>query len=131
MVNKVILIGNLGKDVVLNQTNSGKSVASFSIATSESYTDRNGEKIQDTQWHNVVVWGKLAEICDNYLSKGSKVYIEGKLTTRSYEDKEGQQRYITEIVGREMKMLSPKNGELVEAVKQSNSNSGFDGDLPF
>lgn len=131
MINKVILIGNLGNPPVLNQIESGKSVASFSIATSETYKNRNGEKVQDTQWHNIVAWGSLAEICDKYLTKGSKVFIEGKLTTRSYEDKEGVKKYITEVVAREMKMLSPKNSELVEAVKQSNNNSEIDDDLPF
>lgn len=112
-VNKVILIGNLGKDPEVRHLENGRAVANFSLATSESYKNREGEKVTQTEWHNVVLWTPLAELAEKYLKKGNQVYIEGKVTTRSYEDKEGVQKYITEIVGREMTFLGgkPSNNE--------------------
>jgi single-strand DNA-binding protein len=107
MINKAILLGNLGKDPVLRRTESGVPVATFSVATSETYKDKDGIKQEKTEWHNVVLWRGLAEIAEKFLKKGDKVYIEGKIVTRSYEQ-EGQTKYITEIVGAEMKLLSPK-----------------------
>lgn len=105
-VNKVILIGNLGKDPEVRYLESGTALATFPIATNENYKDRNtGEKKTDTQWHNIVMWRALAEIAEKYLKKGDQVFIEGKLTTRSYDDKEGNKKYITEVVAREMTML--------------------------
>lgn len=95
-VNKVILVGRLGADPEVRYTNSGQAIARFNIATSEGWTDKNGEKQERTEWHRVVAWGKLAELCKEYLAKGKQVYIEGRLQTRSWE-KEGQKRYTTEI----------------------------------
>jgi len=96
--NKVQLIGNLGKDPEIINLESGKTLAKFAIATNESYKNSKGEKVTDTQWHNIVAWGKTAEIVEKYVGKGKEVAIEGKLTTRSWEDKDGIKRYITEVV---------------------------------
>jgi single-strand DNA-binding protein len=104
-VNKVILVGNLGKDPELRYTPAGAAVASFSLATTERYKDKSGEWVDKTEWHNIVVWNKLAEICGKYLHKGKQIYIEGRIQTRSYDDRDGNKRYITEIVGDQMQML--------------------------
>ena len=106
--NKVQLIGNLGKNPEIITLDSGKKLAKFSIATNESYKDSSGEKVTDTQWHNIVAWNKTAEIIEKYLQKGNEVVIEGKLTSRSYETKEGDKRYVTEIVCNELLMLGSK-----------------------
>ena len=103
--NKVQLIGNLGNDPEIINLESGKTLAKFSIATNESYKNAKGEKITDTQWHNIVAWGKTAEIIEKYVSKGKEVAVEGKLTSRSYETKEGEKRYVTEVVCNELLML--------------------------
>jgi single-strand DNA-binding protein len=103
--NKVQLIGNLGNDPEIVNLDGGNKLAKFSIATNETYKNAKGEKVTDTQWHNVVAWGKTAEIVENYLTKGNEVAIEGKLTHRSYENKEGEKRYITEIKCNELLML--------------------------
>jgi single-strand DNA-binding protein len=111
-VNKVILIGRLGKDPEIRSIPSGTSVAKFTIATDERYTDRNGEKQERTEWHNIVAWGKLAEICGQYLRKGKLVYIDGHIRTDSWDDKEtGQKRYRTEIIANNMQMLDRKGDE--------------------
>jgi single-strand DNA-binding protein len=107
MVNKVILIGNLGADPEVRYTQSGTAVANFRIATTETWK-KDGEKEEQTEWHRIVTFARLAEICGEYLSKGSKVYIEGRIQTRKWEDRDGNPRYTTEIVAREMKMLSPR-----------------------
>ncbi|MFD2825841.1 single-stranded DNA-binding protein [Leeuwenhoekiella polynyae] len=104
--NKVQLIGNLGNDPEIVNLESGKKLAKFSIATNETYKNNNGERVTDTQWHNVVAWGKTAEIVENYVSKGKEIAIEGKLTSRSYETKQGEKRYFTEILCSELLMLS-------------------------
>ncbi|MFY0626427.1 MAG: single-stranded DNA-binding protein [Reichenbachiella sp.] len=104
-VNKVILLGNLGRDPEVRHLENGRAVANFSIATSETYKNKQGEKVTNTEWHNVVLWTPLAEIAEKYMKKGNQVYIEGKLTSRSYEDKEGVTKYITEVVGRELTLL--------------------------
>jgi single-strand DNA-binding protein len=106
--NKVQLIGNLGNNPEIITLDSGKKLAKFSIATNESYKNASGEKIADTQWHNVVAWNKTAEIIERYLEKGNEVAIEGKLTSRSYETKEGEKKYITEVVANEVLMLGGK-----------------------
>ena len=106
-VNKVILIGNLGKDPEIKYTTSGQAVANFSIATTEGRKNKDGERQDYTEWHRIVAWGRLAEICGEYLSKGKMVYIEGSIRTRSWEDKEGKTRWTTEIIARTMQMLSP------------------------
>ena len=103
--NKVQLIGNLGNDPEIINLESGKTLAKFSIATNESYKNAQGEKVTDTQWHNIVAWGKTAQIVEKFVSKGKEVAIEGKLTTRSWEDKDGMKRYITEVVCSELLML--------------------------
>ncbi len=103
--NKVQLIGNLGNDPEIINLEGGSKLAKFSIATNETYKNAKGEKVTDTQWHNVVAWGKTAEIVENYLNKGNEVAVEGKLTHRSYETKEGEKRYITEIKCNELLML--------------------------
>ncbi|GLU42940.1 single-stranded DNA-binding protein [Allomuricauda sp. NBRC 101325] len=104
--NKVQLIGNLGSDPEIIIMENGSKLAKFSIATNETYKNNEGEKITDTQWHSVVAWGKIAEIVENFLSKGKEVMIEGKLTSRSYETKEGEKRYVTEVRCNELLMLS-------------------------
>ena len=106
--NKVQLIGNLGNDPEIVNLESGKTLAKFSIATNESYKNANGEKVTDTQWHNIVAWGKTAQIVEKYVGKGKEVAIEGKLTSRSWEDKDGIKRYVTEIVCSELLMLGNK-----------------------
>ncbi len=103
--NKVQLIGNLGNDPEITTFESGKTLAKFTLATNESYKNAKGEKITDTQWHNVVAWGKTAQIVEKYITKGKEVAVEGKLTTRSWEDKDGMKRYITEVVCSELLML--------------------------
>lgn len=110
-VNKVILIGNLGKDPEVRHLENGAIVANFPIATSETYTDRNtGQRIENTDWHDIVVWRGLAEVVDKYVKKGTKIYVEGKLKKRSWQDKEGNIRYTTEVVADELTILSrPEN----------------------
>jgi len=108
MINKVILIGNLGADPELRFTQNGTPVASFNMATTEKRKGQDGQVQEQTEWHRIIAWQKLAEICGEYLSKGSKVYIEGRLQTRKWKDQSGNDRYTTEIVAREMKMLSPR-----------------------
>jgi single-strand DNA-binding protein len=111
-VNKVILVGRLGKDPEIRSTPGGTTVAKFSIATDDRYTDRNGEKQERTEWHNITAFGKLAEICGQYLRKGKLVYIDGSIRYDSWDDKEtGQKRYRTEIVANQMQMLDRKGDE--------------------
>lgn len=107
-VNKVILVGNLGKDPEIRHLENGRAVVNFPIATSETYKTKDGEKVTKTEWHNVVLWTPLAEIAEKYLAKGSQLYVEGKLTTRSWDDKDGNKRYTTEVVGREMTLLGSR-----------------------
>ena len=109
--NKVQLIGNLGKVPEIKNTESGKKLAKFSVATNEVYTNNKGEKVKETQWHNLVAWGKLAEIAEKYLDKGSEVVIEGKIITKDYLDKDGNKKYTTEIQVNEMLMMGSKNSE--------------------
>ncbi|HYW67044.1 MAG TPA: single-stranded DNA-binding protein [Candidatus Dormibacteraeota bacterium] len=107
-VNKVILVGRLGKDPEVRYTGGGQAVANFTMATDYSYKDRNGERQKRTEWHRIVAWRKLAEIVQQYLKKGSLIYIEGRIETREWQDKEGQKRYTTEIIANEMRMLGGK-----------------------
>ncbi len=104
-VNKVILVGNLGADPDMRYTPSGQGVCELRVATNESWTDKNGQRQDRTEWHRVVIWGKRAEICSKYLSKGRQVYIEGRIQTRNYDDKEGNKRYITEIIANDVQFL--------------------------
>jgi len=108
MINKAILIGNLGSDPEVRYTQSGAAVANFTIATTEKWKGQDGQMQEQTEWHRIVAFARLGEICGEYLSKGSKVYIEGRIQTRKWEDKDGNARYTTEIVAREMKMLDSK-----------------------
>ena len=108
-VNKVILIGNLGKDPEVRYLDSGVAVANFSLATTESYKNKEGERVSQTEWHNVVLWRGLAEVAEKWLKKGSSVYIEGKIRNRKWEDKEGNARYNTEILADNMTMLGKKD----------------------
>lgn len=107
--NSVRLIGNLGANPEIKQFEKGNKMARFSIATNDVYNDKEGKKVTDTQWHNVVAWGKAAELVEEFLTKGSEVAIEGKLTSRNYDSKEGEKKYITEIVLNEMLMLGKKS----------------------
>lgn len=109
--NSVRLIGHLGNDPDIREFESGKKIARISLATSESYTSKEGKKIQETQWHNLVAWDRTAGIAEKYLKKGHEIAVEGRLTSRSYEDKEGIKRYMTEIVVNELLMLEKKNGD--------------------
>jgi single-strand DNA-binding protein len=122
MVNSVTLVGRVGKQPESAQAN-GKTVAKFSLATTESYKDKSGEKVENTTWHNIVVWGALADVCVKYLQKGSLVYLEGKITNRSWDDKDGNKKYMTEIVCSEMKMLGGKN-EQSDAEPKQRKNAG-------
>ena len=108
-VNKVILVGNLGKDPELRYTPSGTAVATFSLATTERFKDRDGNRQEKTEWHNIVAWRQLAEICGKYLHKGKQVYIEGKIQTRSYDDRDGNKRYMTEIIVDQLQMLGTRD----------------------
>ena len=107
-VNKVILVGNLGRDVELRHTPGGAVVAKFSVATNEVWKDKSGSKQEHTEWHNIVAWGKLAEFCGSYLSKGRQVYVEGTLRTRTYDDDKGNRRYFTEVRADTIQLLGPK-----------------------
>ena len=143
-VNKVILIGNLGKDPDVRHLENGATVANFPIATSENYKDRKtGEKVSQTEWHNIVVWRGLADITERYLKKGDKVYIEGKLRTRSWQDQDGNTKYTTEVVADNLTMLgksadnstSPPS-QPAAATSSTTQNEDFSGpddsdDLPF
>ena len=131
-VNKVILIGNLGKDPEVRHLESGVGVANFSIATSENYKDRKtGERVTQTEWHNVVLWRGLADVAEKYLKKGDKIYIEGKLRTRTWQDQQGNNRYTTEIVADNLTMLgksSDKNTSSNDSAavnQQSSPNTGI------
>ena len=108
MLNKIMLIGNLGKDPELNVTPDGTPVTKFSLAVNRRYKGANGEQKEETEWFNIVTWRQLAEICERYLHKGSKVYIEGRLTQRKYTDREGVQRMMVEVIANDMKMLDKK-----------------------
>ena len=140
-VNKVILIGNLGQDPELRYTSAGVAVATFTLATNESWKDQDGNLQERTQWHNLVAWRKLAEICGEYLKKGSRIYVEGRLQYRNYDDKNGVKRYVTEIVIDQMMMLDSKgashsNGsspaaEIAPSQPQEESGPEKADDLPF
>jgi single-strand DNA-binding protein len=108
-VNKAILVGNLGRDPELRQTPSGQNVCNFTLATSESWTDRNGERVERTEWHRIVAWGKTGELCAQYLSKGRTVYVEGRIQTREWEDKDGNKRYTTEINAQNVNFIGPRD----------------------
>jgi single-strand DNA-binding protein len=138
-VNKVILIGNLGKDPEVRYTANGKAVARFSLATSEVWNDAEGNRQERTEWHNIIVWGKQGETCGQYLAKGRQCYIEGSIRSRSYDDKSGQKRYITEIIAQRVRFLGGGGGTRVapeaegEAPGEAPAVQGppLDDDIPF
>ena len=138
-VNKVILIGNLGKDPEIIRLESGVKKAVFSLATTEVYRNKEGEKVSHTEWHNIILWRGLAEVAENYLKKGNTVFVEGRIRKREYEDKDGVKRYITDILGDNMTMLSsgsrpPADNEGPGTAKAENGNGvvlGPEDDLPF
>jgi len=145
-VNKVILVGNVGKDPEVRHLDAGVAVANFPLATSETYTAKNGDKVTTTEWHNIVAWRGLAEVAEKYVSKGRQLYIEGRIKTRSYDDKDGNKRYVTEIYADTMQMLGNRPPEQENGNKETYPNRqnqaettaepdfagpGGDDDLPF
>jgi single-strand DNA-binding protein len=143
-LNKAMIIGRLGQDPEVRYTQSNTAVATLSIATSERFKDRNGELQERTEWHRVVAWGRTAEICQEYLKKGSQVYVEGPIQTREWEDKDGQKRYTTEIKALTLTMLDSRSGSGGGGMKQESNNNkmanaaniddsfdDMDDDLPF
>ncbi len=147
MVNKVILVGNVGKDPEIQHISADVAVAKFTLATSESYKDKNGERVTNTEWHNIVAWRGLAKIVEQYVRKGAQIYVEGKITNRSYE-KDGQTRYFTEIIANDFKLLGKRpDGETHNSAPAGNTgqtrqathvnepvpdfSAGVEDDLPF
>jgi single-strand DNA-binding protein len=144
-VNRVILIGNLGKDPEIRNLEGGAKVANFPLATTESYKNKNGERVESTEWHNIVLWRGLADVSERFLKKGNSVYIEGKLKTRSWEDQQGNKRYITEVIADNMTMLGGRkddnggasaekkeeNEEEVNPPDPSEVSDDVSDDLPF
>jgi single-strand DNA-binding protein len=130
-LNKVQLIGRLGKNPEVRYTANGAAVANFSLATNETWTGKDGQKNEKTEWHNIVAWGKLGEICGEYLTKGKQVYIEGRLQTRSWEDRDGNKRYTTEIRADNMIMLGGAGSADSSYSAPSGSDSSIEDDIPF
>ena len=131
-VNKVILLGNLGKDPEVKYLDNGVAVANFSLATTENYKNKEGEKVSQTEWHNIVLWRGLAEVAEKYLKKGASVYIEGKIKTRKWEDKDGNTRYNTEILADNMTMLGGKKDSQETPIDPSQETASDKADdLPF
>ncbi len=122
-VNKVIVLGRLGADPEVKNVSSNQTVARLSLATSENWTDREGQKQERTEWHRIVVWGKLAELCGKYLTKGRQVYVEGRLQTRSWEDPQGQKKYTTEIVANTVQFLGGPNESAQTTTRDSHSST--------
>ena len=133
-VNKAILVGNLGKDPDLRYTPSGQAVATFSLATNDRYKDKDGQMVDRTEWHNIVVWGKQAETAKEYLKKGRQIYVEGRLSYRTYDDREGNKRYITEVVAQRIQFLGRRE-EVPETVgaepEMESTDVSGDENLPF
>ncbi len=148
-VNKVILVGNVGKDPEVRHLDSGVAVANLPLATSETYTAKNGEKVSTTEWHNIVLWRGLADVAEQYVKKGRQLYIEGRIKTRSYDDKDGNKKYITEIYADVMQMLGSRSdnqsnersdsqndnnsqsGQFTSTNESDNDDTGGEDDLPF
>ena len=128
-VNKVILVGNLGKDPEVKYLDNGVAVANFTLATTENYKNKQGERVSQTEWHNIVLWRGLAEVAEKYLKKGSSIYIEGKIKNRKWEDKDGNTRYNTEILGDNMTMLGTKPSTEETSLKTNTQETNDD--LPF
>ena len=137
-VNKVLLIGNLGKDPEVRFTGSGQAVARFPVATSEVWNDKEGQRQERTEWHNVVVWGKQGETCGQYLQKGRQVYVEGSIRTRQYDDKDGNKRYITEVVAQRVLFLGGRGSDAPRGGRDQGASEDMppaplpeDDDIPF
>jgi single-strand DNA-binding protein len=137
-INKVILVGNLGKDPEIRTLESGTKVANFSLATTESYKDKTGNRVDQTEWHNIAVWRGLADVAEKYLKKGQQIYLEGRIRTRSWDDKDGVKRYTTEIVADTFTMLGVKKSDEAGApvMEVQSNNESFTvneqgDDLPF
>jgi single-strand DNA-binding protein len=138
-LNKVLLIGNLGKDPEVRFTPGGKAVGRFPLATSETWNDQDGQRQERTEWHNVVVWGKQAETCGQYLSKGRQVFVEGSIRTRQYDDKDGNRRYMTEVIAQRVQFLGGDRGRSSDAPRGGGGGGGDDlppptpedDDIPF
>lgn len=141
-INKVILVGNVGKDPDVRYLDSGVAVANFPFATSETYKNKNGEKVTTTEWHNIVLWRGLAEVVEKYVKKGSQLYIEGKIRTRSWDDRDGNKRYTTEIIADTMQMLGRRSDESASPqspdeevpaneMNEENNTTEETDDLPF
>jgi len=131
-LNKVILVGNLGKDPEIRHFEGGSAVAHFSLATTEAYKDKLGQRIEQTEWHNIVVWRGMADFAEKHLKKGMTIYVEGKLRTRSWDDKDGHKRYITEIVGDTFTILNKKESIVAANINEAGNISSKTGDdLPF
>lgn len=136
MINKVILVGNVGNDPEVRHIDNDTSVANFSLATTESYTNKSGEKVSNTEWHRIVAWRGLAKVVENYIKKGAQLYIEGRIQTRNWDDKDGNKRYVTEINADTIKMLGRKqDSESSQTVSQPAEVQDFpengNDDLPF
>ena len=130
-INKVILVGNVGKDPEVRHLDSGIAVTSFPLATSETYKNKEGQKVTNTEWHNIVLWRGLAEVAEKYVKKGNPLYIEGKIRTRSWDDKDGNKKYTTEIIADNMQMLGTKqSNEEAASSTPENSTSADIGDIP-
>ena len=123
-INKVILVGRLGADPEVKTIAQGSTVASLNLATSETWNDKNGQRQEKTEWHRIVVWGKLAEICGKHLTKGRQIYVEGRLQTRQWDDKQGQKRYTTEIVATTVQFLGAQGEQRTGSASQGTSNAG-------
>jgi len=135
-INKVILVGRLGNDPEIRYTQSGAGVANFNIATSENWTDRDGQRQERTEWHRIVVWGKMAETCAQYLAKGRQVFVEGRLQTRQWDDKEGNKHYTTEVIANTVQFLDRGANKTtatpeVPAIEQAVESNIADEDIPF
>lgn len=131
-VNKVILVGNVGREVELRHTPAGVAVARFSVATNERWKDKNGQRQEHTEWHTVVVWGRLAEFCQQYVTKGRQVYVEGSLRTRTYDDERGNRRYFTEIRAQAIQLLGRREeGSEVAAPEEEGFSPEGEADIPF
>ncbi|HLG93333.1 MAG TPA: single-stranded DNA-binding protein [candidate division Zixibacteria bacterium] len=132
-VNKVILIGNLGKDPDLRYTPSGQAVATFSLATNDRYKDKDGQMVERAEWHNIVVWGKQAETAKEYLKKGRQIFVEGRIAYRTYDDREGNKRYITEVVAQRIQFLGRReeSPETVPAEPEMEAPGAEEENLPF
>lgn len=131
-VNKVIIVGNVGREVELRHTPSGVAVARFSVATNERWKDKDGNRQEHTEWHTVVAWGKLAEFCQQYVSKGRQVYVEGSLRTRTYDDDKGNRRYFTEIRAQTIQLLGRREGATEGGVEEApEMPPEVEDDVPF